>query len=765
MCMLAGAYSLGVCRQLPSDALLASATVVTAACLAVRALRPVGFAMLGLVVVWFAARGMLNDRLSPGLQGQTVPVTVKIADFPESFAGAARFVAETQDDTGLPRRLRLSWYDAKDLPKLGETWHLNVRLKRPRGLANATGFDYELWLARRHIGATGYVVAGSGNARADAVVMDRQSATRQRLVDRIVDVTGEDDASAVLLAITVGARHRISKEQWERYAVTGTSHLMAISGLHIGLAALGAWLLARMIFPVVCRSANVRDLAALTAVVAACAYAEISGFGVPAKRATLMTLFVMLAFVLRRQLTSDKIIAASCLFVFAGDPLAIHAPGFKLSFGAVAILLWIAPQRYVAGAGKNASPMQRVVTAARRLSALQVTLLLGLFPLTVFIFGRVSWVSPVVNLLVLPLFNLVTVPAALLGLLLGGPLDIAGNLLLRVAWHSVRVTLWLIDGVADWRPARVQVATPEGLMPLVVLLTAAWAVAPPGFPGRKLALLAAVSALLYRPPAPPPGCVDVIALEVGQGLSVVLRTARRTLVFDTGPSFRGGSDLGQLVLVPWLKAAGVAKVDMLVVSHSDDDHAGGAASLIEALDVAQVMAGEPIAGVNQPQLRCRSGQAWLWDGIRFSILHPGLYPLRSNNNASCVLEVAAGPHRILLPGDIESPIENHLTRIGALAPAAIVVVPHHGSRTSSGADFVAALRPSVAIVSAGYGNRWGFPKEDVVERWQQAGARVMNTATSGAIHHRVCADSGPRFKVEQRMRMQRYWNEQLPTPE
>jgi competence protein ComEC len=272
-------------------------------------------------------------------------------------------------------------------------------------------------------------------------------------------------------------------------------------------------------------------------------------------------------------------------------------------------------------------------------------------------------------------------------------------------------------------------------------------------------LLAAVSALLYRPPAPPSGCVDLIALEVGQGLSVVLRTARRTLVFDAGPSFRGGGDLGQLVLVPWLEAAGVATVDMLVVSHSDDDHAGGAASLVDAVEVRQIMAGEAIAGLRRSQLRCRSGQAWVWDGIRFSVMHPGLYPLQSNNNASCVLEVVAGNHSILLPGDIESPVENHLARIGALTPSAIVVVPHHGSRTSSAAGFVDALRPGVAIVSAGYGNRWGFPKEEVVERWEQAGAVVMNTATSGAIHYRVCADSGPRLKGEQRKRMKRYWHD------
>jgi competence protein ComEC len=760
--MLAGAYALGLCRQLPSDAALACVAVVAVGCMGVRILRPAGFALLGLILVWSAARGMLNDRLPHALQGRTLSATVRIADFPEVLPGSVRFIAETTDETTLPGRIRLSWYDAPDSPKLGETWRLQVRLRRPRGLANDNGFDYELWTARQNIGATGYVVAGNANARVDGIAPDTRSALRQRLADRIVAVTGEGDASAVLLAITVGARHLISKEQWERYAVSGTSHLMAISGLHIGLAAAGAWLLGRMIFPALCRTANMRDLAALIAVFAACAYAEISGFAIPARRAMLMILLVMAAIVLRRQLSSDKVIAASCLAVFASDPLSIHAPGFKLSFGAVAILLWTARQRYYGRSGGTASRAQTIIAGVKRLSALQLTLLLGLFPMTVLIFGRVSWVAPAVNLLVLPLFNLVTVPAALLGLLLDGPLAFPGDALLRVAWHSVRLTLSLIGAASDWAPARVQVAAAKGAMLFVVLLTAVWAAAPPGFPGRKLALLAAVSALFYRPPAPPSGCVDLIALDVGQGLSLVLRTARRTLIFDTGPSFRGGGDLGELVLVPWLRATGITQVDMLVVSHSDDDHSGGAASLVDAVEVTQIMSGEQLASAGRPHLRCRSGQAWLWDGIRFSVMHPGLYPLQSNNNASCVFEVAAGTHSILLTGDIESPVENHLNRIGALTPADIVVVPHHGSRTSSSTAFVSALRPAVAIISAGHRNRWGFPKEEVVERWQEAGARVMNTATSGAVHYRVCADGGARLQSERRNRMQRYWHDRTP---
>ena len=763
LCLLGGAYALAVFRSLPPDPALVLTSVVTLSCLVVAELRFAGLVLLGFVMMWAASRHLLNDRLAPELQNQTLTVTVRVADFPEALEDSVRFRAEVIGDASLPVRIRLSWFDAPITPQLGETWRLQARLKRPRGFVNGPGFDYELWLARQRIGATGYVVANSSNRLVD-VPIDRRSALRQSLVDRIVTVAGKNDASAVLLAVAVGALHLISKEQWERYAVSGTSHLMAISGLHIGLAAGGAWLLSRILFAAFCRSTSIRDLSAVAAVVAAIAYAEITGFAVPARRAVLMALLASVAFVMRRRLSSDNVLAASCLAVFASDPLAIHAPGFKLSFGAVAILLWSARQRYFATPNGEingeVSRTDRIKEYVARLSALQVTLLFGLFPMTALIFGRVSWLAPAINLLVLPFFNLVTGPAALAGLSLTGPLALFGDALLRLAWHSVRLMLWIIEIAADWPPARTYTAAAAGAMLLVVLLSALWAAVPPGFPGRNLAWIAALSTLLYKPPQPPPGCVDVVALEVGQGLSVVLRTERRVLVFDTGPSFRGGSDIGQLVLVPWLRQAGIRTIDLLIVSHSDDDHSGGAASLVDAVEVKQIACGEQLPWIRRPQVRCRSGQAWVWDGIRFSFMHPGLYPLQNGNNASCVLEVASGPNRILLTGDIESPVENHLARIEALNTVEIVIVPHHGSRTSSSAAFVSKLRPAVAIVSAGFENRWGFPKDDVVERWRKAGATVLNTATSGAIHYRVCGGSGLHLLGEQRVVRRRYWHDQ-----
>jgi competence protein ComEC len=754
---LAGAWSLQLLPRLPPAGMLAAACVLAAVAICFRALRPAGFFLIGASLIGFAAHDLIADRLPAEREGGTVTVVGRVLDFTDARANPVRFLLATEDAREVPARIRLSWYDPPSVPRIGETWTLQARLRRPRGFSNPLRFDYEHWLFRQGIGATGYVVAGPENARRTDVRVDRLSALRQALVDRMIALLGRDPATAVLLAITVGATHEIGRTEWERYAVSGTSHLMAISGMNIAMAAGGAAVLAWLLIAPFCRRANVRDLAAMVAVVAAIAYSEISGFAIPVRRAMLMALLLLAASLLRRQLRATRLLAATCIAIVASDPLALHAPGFKLSFAAVAILLWAARQYGLATAGVPVA--RRLAAGALNLMALQVTLLFGLFPLTALLFGRAAWLAPMVNMLVLPLFNLVTVPAGLLGLLCGGPLRMLGDGLLTIAWYSVRLMLWVVDAVAGWGPAHTHIATIGGAMLLVVWLPAVWAVAPPGFPGRRLAWIAAVAIVLHRAPPPPPRCIDLTALDVGQGLSVVLRTHRRTLVYDTGPSFRSGSDTGALVVVPYLRALGVRRIDLLMASHADADHAGGVGSVLEDMHVTELFAGEYLTGVPYEQRVCRQGQAWTWDGVRFAIMHPGVYPVTTGNDASCVLEVGVGRHSILLTGDIESAVEAHLVRTRVLTPTDLVVVPHHGSRTSSSATFVQTLRPSAAIVSAGYDNRWGLPKDDVVARWQSAGARVLNTATSGAIHYRICPDTGAVLQSENRKANLEYWHE------
>jgi len=282
-------------------------------------------------------------------------------------------------------------------------------------------------------------------------------------------------------------------------------------------------------------------------------------------------------------------------------------------------------------------------------------------------------------------------------------------------------------------------------------------VLPRGWPGRKVAFLAVPALLLYTKPVPDDACVDVHVLDVGQGLATVVQTAESTLVFDTGASFRSGGSVAEQVIVPFLKSRRIKRIDWLVVSHADNDHSGGVLPLYDYAEVGALLVGEPLRETGLDTTPCRTGQHWQADGVGFRVLYPDSAASRQGNDASCVLLIEAGRHRLLLTGDIEARAERALVTSGALAAVDAVVVPHHGSLTSSSTPFVDAVSPLVAVVSAGYANRWGFPKEPVVARWNAIGAVVLETGTSGAINFRLCAANGLGVPRRDRHERRRFW--------
>jgi len=758
--MLAGAYSLELFRQLPPAAVLFSLILVAVVAAAASRLRIPALFLLGFAVMGMATVAALQDRLSPALQGSHVIFSGRVLEFAKIEADSMRLVIAPLDRPDLPARIRLTWLRAQVVPRIGEVWRLQVRLRRPRGYANPGGFDYALWLFRQRIGATGYVVAERHNYRvhgAAETVVDR---LRRDVVQRIEALIPADDAAAVLLAIAVGARHKITREQWDLYAATGTSHLMAISGLHIGLAAGCAYFLCWLVLAVFIRRRNIRDIAIVTAIVAAGAYATMSGFAVPARRALLMAIVAGAWLLLRRKLEPGQLLATTCITIFLSDPLAILAPGFKLSFAAVAVLFAVA-KHYVAIPGTDAAhPIGRVLLHARSLAAMQMALLAGLFPLTVLLFGRFTVVAPLVNILVLPVFNFVTVPLSLVGMLLDGPLQPLGDQLLELAYHSTRLVLRIVTIFGE--PDFVSYRTALLGSVAIVLLPILFSVAPPGWPGRRLAFIAILAVLNRRPASLPPDCLDFHALDVGQGLAIVVQTRSHALLFDTGPSFQNGGDTAQLVVLPFLRKIGIDRLDAMIVSHADLDHAGGVRSIINNIEVASLRVGEivPAAGISQTQ--CVAGDRWSWDGISFKILHPRKDAPWTGNNSSCVLQIDVGEQILLFPGDIEGPVEKLLAYQSAFSRSHVVFVPHHGSRTSSSTALVSATRPNLAIVSAGFGNRWDFPREEVVSRWEVAGAQVLNTASSGALSQRVCRDGSGGAVREQRQEAAKYWHDTLP---
>ncbi len=703
---------------------------------------------------WNAAEGVIDGRLARGYEGDSILTELRVVDFPRVNGSSTSFIATPVADARVPSRIRLSWQETPVSLRPGDVWRMEIRLRRPRGSSNPGSMDYEAWLFRERIGATGYVVGGKRNVLLDSGTSRGLDRVREHYLANAQRVLRNDASLPVVVALAIGARHLISTEAWDRYARTGTSHLMAISGLHIGLAAVATYLLVAGIFGFIGRG-NHHFAALVVALIVACAYAAVSGFAVPARRAALMLALATVVLLRRREISVSRLLSAAVIVVVVSDPIATMEPGFKLSFAAVATLFWFARHQQP----RSGNLIWRPALALRSLVLVQLTLLIGLLPLSVLIFGRVSLVAPLINLVAVPLFSFVTVPLVLLSLATSDmPLPLA-ELALRGAAMSVGWLEQLIHISASYSNASLRVAAIESEAWLFLLLPLLWLVLPPGWPARRAAWLGVIAIALWRPQSPPEKCVDIRVLDVGQGLSLVLQTQDRVLVYDAGPSWQGGGSAGERILVPYLRYRGIERVDRLVVSHADIDHAGGVQALIEGIEVGDIVAGDDLPWIEQKIGRCRAGMAWSWNGVRFSILHPQGDATNEGNEASCVLLVETGENRALMTGDIESGAEGQLVRQRVLPKVYFLTVPHHGSRTSSIVPFVQALAPSFAVVSAGYGNRWGFPKPDVVGRWRSSGARVLNTATSGAINLRMCPGKVVREPSGWRNKRRRIWHE------
>jgi competence protein ComEC len=534
---------------------------------------------------------------------------------------------------------------------------------------------------------------------------------------------------------------------------------MAISGLHIGLAGSSFFLLGWLLLAPFCRRINARDIATIIAVVAATAYAQLSGFAVPAQRALLMAFVLAIGIAMRRKLAVSALLAIPAMVIFLGNPLAILAPGFMLSFAAVAII-FLCLKVFVQNENNRTSGFPGAAwKESVRLMHIQFALLAGLFPLTVFAFDRFALSAPIVNIVALPLFNLVTVPSCLFGMLLDGPFEAIGDVLLTWSHRSITWLLELVGAVAEQSRFQYEVARLDGPMMAVAVLPLLHVILPRGWPGRRIAIIAGVAVVLYAPPSPRPGCLEYTVLDTGQGLAIVVQTNQHTMLFDTGAKYRGGGDMAQVAVLPFLRRKGLHKIDKMVVSHGDIDHAGGLQSVTANMSVREILSGERLELSSLATRPCRTGQKWDWDGIGFAILHPQNRAAWSGNNLSCVLLVSAGERRLLLTGDIETSVESLLTYRAVLPVVDTVVVPHHGSKTSSSPAFVAALRPNLAIVAAGIDNRWKMPREDVVRRWRDAGATVLNTAVSGAVSQRLCTGQPAPPASRERVISMRYWHD------
>lgn len=724
----------------------------------IRRARWIAFLLLGFSLFVHAANNIIDARLEPRFAGDSMMASVRIADFPKLTGASVSMLIKPIDDARIPPRSRVSWIDPPELPQIGDIWELEVRLRRPRGNSNPGLFSLEDWMFREKLHAAGYIVSGKRNRLLERGSLSPLDAYRRDFVSR-AEKAGKA-SQPVLAAIGVGARHLISREQWDRYAKTGSSHLMAISGLHIGLAAAAAFTVFTLLSGGCRFRGNHLDQATIAALGMAVAYACLSGLAVPSQRATIMLALAAVALLGRRRPDPVRIVALAAMLIFILDPVSTMTPGFSLSFGAVALLIFLVSiyLRPFDGPAYVARPASMV----RQLVHMQFVLLFGLMPLTVLVFQRLSLVAPAVNLITVPVFSLITVPLTLASMVIEPLWDSASLVLLQLSAASVGVIERVIIEFAHLPITDGFVSGVNGFdskMMCVIFLPVLWIILPRGWPGRWVAVLAVMALLLYKPAPPPSACIDTHVLDVGQGLAVLVQSRQHTLVFDTGASYRGGGSAAEQLLLPFLRYRGIAVLDWLVVSHADDDHAGGVAAMVREIEIGRILAGEPLADVGQKVFDCTAGQIWHADGATFEILHPPANAGLLGNDASCVLAISVGPHRLVLTGDIELAGEKILLAREPLAAASVVLIPHHGSLTSSSPPFVSRLSPDLAIASVGHANRWGFPKERVTERWAGGGALVLDTASSGAISFRLCARDGVSLLRQERLRRQRFWHD------
>jgi competence protein ComEC len=746
-------------------------------------------AALGFAWAALFAQHYLARELSKNLEGQDVTVVGTIDSLPSHFEQGVRFnfmVERVVADNGtlpvVPSRLALSWYSAfgkTEMPPVadvqpGERWQLTVRLRRPHGNANPYGFDYEVWLLEQNLRATGTVRPDENsslkNQRLDRFVISFGNVVercRGWLRDRIFAALPDKKYAGVIVALVVGDQRAVSQSDWKIFNRSGIGHLISISGLHITMI---AGLFAGLVFALWRRSfftqaqlpmlLPAQKAAALAGVAAALIYVLLAGFGVPAQR-TLYMLSVVAAALWFGRITSVSHVLCVALGVVALlDPWAVLWPGFWLSFGAVAVILYVSVGRMQSHAATELSAKQRWIKSIKSAALTQYAVTVGLVPLTMLLFGQLSLISPIANAIAIPLISFIVTPLSLAGSVLPAPLSgwLLGFAHVLVEWLA-RGLGWLSDF-----PAAVWMApVPPPWIFMLALAGTLWLLAPRGWPVRWLGLAAWLPLFLNAPLHPKSGEMRVTAFDVGQGMALLIETERHRLLYDTGPFYSPESDGGNRVIVPYLKARGIGSLDAVMISHNDSDHSGGALSIFDEIKVGWVSSSlaldSAIAQAAPNHRRCAAGQAWTWDGVQFEMLHPTPASYDSikwkPNARSCTLKITLGTQSILLPGDIEAVQEQELIdSIPQKLQASVLLAPHHGSGTSSTVSFLTAVKPDIALFQVGYRNRYRHPKQEVFDRYGELGIKRLRNDDSGAIALRF----GPQLDVtEYRIDHARYW--------
>ena len=759
-------------------------------------------AVLGFLWAATFATIRLNDQLPKDWQQKSITLIGVVASLPEVTERGERFRFDvekilTKDATKtlkIPPHISLNFYrennrsnpiseKPENAPSLGnyfhagERWQFTVRLKRPHSTYNPHGFDFEAWALAENMRATGTIHNKSGYKKLANFVWRPSYLVehlREKVGNHISQTLANKPYAGVIRALVVGDDSQISATEWNVYLRTGVNHLMSISGLHITMLAGLAFAVAAFVwrrFPSLVLHMPTRKAATIAGLLVAILYALLAGMSVPTQRTLYMLISFALALLFGRNLAISRALAIALIVVALLDPWAVIAPGFWLSFGAVALIAYVSVGRLATRHWfKEALNTQWAIT-------------LGLLPMLIFMFGQTSIVSPLANAFAIPIISLIVVPMAILGSL------IHVDFILQTAHFVLEVCMQGLTWLANL-PTWQQAAPPMWAM-LVAMLGVLWMLLPRGFPQRWLGLVLLLPLFFVSLPKLAEGEMQVAVLDVGQGLAVVIKTANHTLLYDAGPQFSSQSDAGSRIVMPYLRGEGIKKIDGFIVSHNDSDHSGGVASVLAQMPVDWLASSYHLPAEMQlpaRQLKCFAGQYWQWDSVKFEVLHPAIESYENleikDNNRSCVVKVTSRFGSVLLTGDIEKNAETNLLQPQGLSPqnspakagysyvksnqdglaSDVLIAPHHGSKTSSTSEFIAAVGAQHVIFTVGYLNRFKHPKPLIVERYIASGADVFRSDYQGAmllnfIKNNSSTQNKP-IKIEAwRQSQPRYWHD------
>ncbi len=752
--------------------------------------------LLGFIYSANFAAIRLSDELPIDWQQKSITIIGVVASLPEVTERGERFKFDVEKivtpQAKTPKHISLNFYrdigsaKPENAPSLsnffhaGQRWQFTVRLKRPHSTYNPHGFDFEAWALAENMRATGSIHSKSGYKKLANFVWRPSYMVenlREKIGNNISQTLSNKPYAGVIRALVVGDDSQISADNWTIFLRTGINHLVSISGLHITMLAGLAFAIFSFVWrriPRLVMRMPTRIAATLAGLVVAILYALLAGMSVPTQRTLYMLLVFALALLWGKNLSISRALAMAVLVVVIIDPWAVIAPGFWLSFGAVALIAYATVGRL--------NPLSALKTALHT----QWAITLGLLPLLIVMFGQVSIVSPIANAFAIPVISFLVVPLAILGSLM--PIDFilhAAHFILQLCMLGL---VWL-SSLPTW-----QQAAPPMWALLLAILGVFWLLLPRGFPQRWLGIILLLPLFFVQPAKLAQGEMQAIVLDVGQGLSVVIKTANHTFLYDAGPSFSAQSDAGGRIVVPFLRGEGVKKLDGFMVSHNDSDHSGGAASVLAQIPATWLASSFDTTEINaaKKSIKCFAGQRWRWDGVTFEVLYPKLAAYQqanlTDNNKSCVVKITSQFGSALLTGDIEKEAENALLNDvennvidddaleansraaagDAISPRAIsklksdvLIAPHHGSKTSSTVDFVQAVAAKHIVFTVGYLNRFKHPKPLIEKRYEESGAFTYRSDYQGALTLDFTRANSLNIKAL-RQSQPHYWQDKYP---